>query len=157
MTRRIVHPRSGDAFLVPEDWEVLGEHDDADTLVAVEPGTDEAFRANLVLSVVTNGGMDDAAWQQATEAQLPRTLQDYQLLDLDTADVAGRTGGRRLARHVTPDGTAATLEQWFVSVDGVGHTVSLTVPDLRYGELSAVAVDAVAGWEIGTGADGGVA
>ena len=144
MSTQVEHPRSGARMSVPEGWEVLVA-DDSDTVVALEPAAEGAdgFRANLVLSVVGNDGMSFRDWQTATDETLPAMLQDYLLLDLEKRRVAGLPGGRRLAHHVSPDGVALTMEQWFTVVDGVGFTLTATVDSWRYDqwadELSALA------------------
>ena len=144
MSTQVEHPGSGARMSVPDGWEVLSA-DDSDTVVALEPAVegDEAFRANLVLSVVDNDGMSFRDWQTATDEVLPGLLEDYLLLDLEKRPVAGLAGGRRLAHHVSPDGVALTMEQWFTVVDGVGFTLTATVDSWRYDEwadeLSALA------------------
>ncbi len=144
MSTQVEHPRSGARMSVPEGWEILVA-EDSDTVVALEPAADgdDGFRANLVLSVVGNDGMSFRDWQTATDETLPAMLQDYLLLDLEKRPVAGLPGGRRLAHHVSPEGVALTMEQWFTVVDGVGFTLTATVDSWRYDlwadELSALA------------------
>ena len=144
MSTQVEHPGSGARMSVPEEWEVLTS-EDSDTVVALEPSApgDEVFRANLVLSVVDNGGLGFRDWQTATDEVLPAMLQDYLLLDLEKRPVAGLAGGRRLAHHVSPEGVALTMEQWFTVVDGVGFTLTATVDSWRYDqwadELAALA------------------
>lgn len=133
MSTQVEHPGSGARMSVPDGWEVLSAQD-SDTVVALEPATEaeEAFRANLVLSVVDNDGMSFRDWQTATDEVLPEMLQDYLLLDLEKRPVAGLAGGRRLAHHLSPEGVALTMEQWFTVVDGVGFTLTATVDSWRY-------------------------
>lgn len=144
MSTQVEHPGSGARMSVPEEWEVLTA-EDSDTVIALEPSAvgDEVFRANLVLSVVGNDGMSFRDWQTATDEVLPAMLQDYLLLDLEKRPVAGLAGGRRLAHHVSPEGVALTMEQWFTVVDGVGFTLTATVDSWRYDqwadELAALA------------------
>lgn len=144
MTRQVQHPRSGARISVPDGWEILCD-EESDTLVALEPGEPgepgTGFRANLVLSVVANGDLSFRDWQVATDATLPEMLTDYQLLDLEKLDVAGRPGGRRLAHHVSPDGVPLTMEQWFTAVGGTGYTLTATVDSWRYDELADVFAD----------------
>ena len=83
---------------------------------------------------------------------LPQMLTDYLLLDLERCQVAGRPGGRRLAHHLTLDGVAVTMEQWFTTVDGVGWTLTATVDSFRYDEQAELLARAAAGLEIGAGA-----
>jgi hypothetical protein len=122
---------------LPADWNVLPDPAPG-TAVAVEPASsaDDGFATNLVLSADDNTGLSFRDWQVATDELLPRMLTDYLLLDLERCDVAGQPGGRRLAHHVTPDGAAVTMEQWFTSVSGVGWTLTATVDSFRYDELA---------------------
>src|SRR5206468_177335 len=73
----------------------------------------------------------DLLQHAGTGARL-RVPTDYLLLDLERLPVAGLPGGRRLARHVSPEGVDLTMEQWFVLVDGAGITVTATVDSWRY-------------------------
>jgi hypothetical protein len=134
----LTHAGSGTRMSVPDGWEVSADANDA-TVVALEPprgsGDGPAFRASLVLTAVATGA-DFRQWQVDTDVLLPGVLADYQLLDLERVEVAGRAGGRRLARHRGPDGTDLTMEQWFVLVDGTGITVTATVDSWRYDGLA---------------------
>lgn len=132
----VEHP-GGVTFLAPEGWAgaeldpALGQA----ALAVLEPD-DGAFRANLVLTVVDNGGLSFRDWQARTDEVLPGELADYLLLDLEKMTVLGRPGGRRLACHRGPDGDALVMEQWFADVDGVGVTLTATTPSLRYADLA---------------------
>jgi hypothetical protein len=129
------HAGTGARMSVPDGWEVSADANDA-TVVALEPPRRSGgFRASLVLTAVATGA-DFRQWQVDTDALLPGVLADYLLIDLERLDVAGRAGGRRLARHVGPDGSDLTMEQWFVLVDGTGLTVTATVDSWRYDELA---------------------
>lgn len=90
----------------------------------------------MVLTAADNRGLTFRDWQVATDELLPRMLDDSALIDLERCDLAGHVGGRRLAHHVTPDGTAVTMEQWFTLVDGVGWSFTATVDSLRYVALA---------------------
>lgn len=154
MTGFLDHQGTGARLSVPTGWEVVsggpGEVEQA-VGTALEPPREgaetaapaAAFRANLVLSVVPTT-LDFRQWQVNTDLLLPQVLTDYLLLDLERLTVAGRPGGRRLARHVSPDGVDLSMEQWFVLVGGVGITVTATVDSWRYDavtdELSAHAL-----------------
>lgn len=136
MSQQVAHPRSGARMHVPEGWEVL-RGDDSDTVIALEPedsGSPVGFRANLVLSVVSNEATSFRDWQVATDEVLPGMLTDYLLLDLEKLSVAGLPGGRRLAHHISPDGVALTMEQWFTTAEGVGYTLTATTDSWRYDE-----------------------
>jgi len=125
---------------VPDGWEVVVEPEEGVTMTALEPprreseegGPSAAFRANLVLTTVSTGGLGFRDWQKGTDELLPRVLDQYLLLDLERRAVGGHEGGRRLAHHVSPDGVALTMEQWFALVGGTGYTVTATVDTLRY-------------------------
>lgn len=139
--------------LLPTGWEELADPAPG-TAVAVEPAQASAggFGSNLVLSGADNDGLSFRDWQMTTDQLLPRMLTDYLLLDLERCQVAGRPGGRRLAHHITPDGVAVTMEQWFTTVDGVGWTLTATVDSFRYDEQAELLARAAAGLEIGAGA-----
>jgi hypothetical protein len=137
---------------LPAGWREL---DDAahGTAVAVESdGSEGGFRSNLVLSWAENADLSFRDWQVATDQMLPRMLTDYLLLDLERRQIAGRPGGRRLAHHVSPDGVAVTMEQWFTAADGIGWTLTATVDSFRYDEQAELLARAAAGLEIGAGA-----
>ena len=137
MSPVLEHAPSGSRATAPDGWEVLVD-ERAQTAAALEPARDAgAFRANLVLTVVPTA-LDFRGWQRNTDLLLPRVLHDYLLLDLERVQVAGRPGGRRLARHLAPDGTDVTMEQWFALVDGAGVTLTGTVDTWRYADLADV-------------------
>ncbi len=138
---------------LPHGWRELGDAAPG-TAVAVEPAEASAggFGSNLVLSSADNADLSFRDWQVTTDQLLPRMLTDYLLLDLERCLVAGRPGGRRLAHHLTPDGVAVTMEQWFTAVDGVGWTLTATVDSFRYDEQAELLAQAAAGLEIAAGA-----
>ena len=133
----------------PEGWEVLGEPPPGIAWVAREPAyaeDPERFRANLVLTVHPTGGLRFRDWQAGTDELLPRMLDDYLVVDLEKLPVGGLPGGRRLAHHAGPRGEALTMEQWFVLVGDLGHTLTATVETWRYDELADVCAAVAAGW-----------
>jgi hypothetical protein len=135
--QEVSDPRTGFAFVLPGDWEVLTEPAEGIDLLACEPQPGERdFRANLVLTVVDNGGLSFRDWQAGTDELLPGVLTDYHLLDLERLPFAGHPGGRRLAHHVHDEAGPLTMEQWFTLVDGVGYTLTATVDTWRYDELA---------------------
>lgn len=145
----ITHPHSGDVVGVPDDWDTHVPPG-TEALVAVAPERpDGGFRPNLVLTVTDNEGWTFAQWQRSTEAELPMALQDYLLLDQQRLEIAGQPAGRRLAHHTTPDGTAVTMEQWFVAIGDRGHTLTMTVPDLEFPDHTALIEEIVASWQPG--------
>jgi len=130
---------------LPAGWQVLADAAPG-TAVAVEVSDSSVgFTSNLVLSTADNAELSFRDWQVATDELLPGMLTDYLLLDLERCDVAGRPGGRRLAHHITPDGTAVTMEQWFTAVAGVGWTLTATVDSLRYDGLADLLARTAAG------------
>lgn len=136
-THLVRDPETGASFRAPSEWGV--QHLPDVGWVALEPQHDEdAFRANLVLSVVDNGGRDFKAWQQFTDEGLPHMLEDYLLLDLEKLDVAGQPGGRRLAHHLSPQGQSLVMEQWFTDRDGLGFTLTATVDAMRYATFAPI-------------------
>ena len=100
----------------------------------------------MVVTEQPTGGLGFRDWQTGTEELLPRTLPDYLLVDLERLEVDGRPAGRRLAHHAGPGGEALTMEQWFVLVDGVGHTLTATVETWRYDELADSLAGVAASW-----------
>ena len=137
---------------LPVGWEVLDDPTGETVLVAREPA-DEArpdrFRANLVVTAVTVGGMSFRDWQAGTDELLPRVLADYLPVDLEKVDLGSHPGGRRLAHHASPNGEALTMEQWFVLVDDVGHTLTATTETWRYDEVAELCAQVAASWQPG--------
>lgn len=137
-------------LLVPDGWEVLTEGlPEGTTLIAREPAEPRApdrFRANLVVTEVSTGGLGFRDWQVGTDELLPRILDDYVLVDLERLEIDGRPAGRRLAHHAGPAGEALTMEQWFTLVEGIGHTLTATVETWRYDELADACAQVAAGW-----------
>jgi hypothetical protein len=141
----------------PGTWETVTPPGPDITWVArepVDPSDPSRFRANLVLTAVTTAGMSFRDWQAGTDELLPRVLDDYLLVDLERLEVGGRPGGRRLAHHAGPGGEALTMEQWFVLVDDVGHTLTATVDTWRYDELADVCAEVARRWRPGAGSEG---
>ena len=141
---------------VPPGWVVVPDPPEGATLVALEPegpSTAGRFRGNVVVTSVSTGGLGFRDWQVGTEELLARVLADYQVIDLERLEVGGRRAGRRLAHHLhAEDGRALTMEQWFVLADGVGHTLTATVPTPRYAELADVVATAARAWLTGAAA-----
>lgn len=125
---------------VPAGWCIADDSELADTRVATEASVsdDGGFLANLVLTAADDQAGSFRDWQVTTDQLLPEMLHDFLLIDLERRDVAGHPGGRRLAHHVTPDGTAVTMEQWFTLVDGIGWTFTATIDSSRYDEFADV-------------------
>jgi hypothetical protein len=140
VTVLLEHPAVGARCTAPAGWEVVGD-ERAATVLALEPvravDAERLFRANLVLTADPTG-LDFRQWQVNTDLLLPEALTDYLLLDLERLEVAGGPGGRRLARHLAPDGTDVTTEQWFTLTGGTGLTLTATVDSWRYDALADV-------------------
>ena len=101
-------------------------------MIALEPPDLGRFRTNLVVTVEDVGGLSFEDWQLGCDELLPRTLQDYQLLDLERLDGEAGPGVRRLAQHSAGGTCWVTLEQWVVLVGSTGVTLSATVETARY-------------------------
>lgn len=138
-----------DLLRLPPAWAVLDEPPADTVLVAREP-EDPAdpgrFLANVVATSLGTGGLGFRDWQAGTDELLPRILDDYLLVDLERLAIGGVAGGRRLAHHAGPAGEALTMEQWFVLVDDVGHTLTATVETWRYDELADLCAGIAATW-----------
>jgi hypothetical protein len=137
------------ALAVPEEWEQVAEQDVHTPFVAVEPGDDGGFRANVVVSVDDVGTMTLRDWQAGNDRLLPSVLRGYLLIDLELTQVAGRHGLRRLAHHTTQDNRALCMQQWATLAEGVGYTLTLTVPTLRFAALAETVDDVVASFHLG--------
>lgn len=141
---------------VPAGWDQLDEAPPATLWAAVEqphPERTDRFRANLVLTCDDASGMTFRDWQVATDELLPRTLDDYLLIDLEKLEIDGLPGGRRLAHHVDAAGRALTMEQWFTLDHDRGWSLTATVETWAYDEL-ADGLAAVAGeWHPVSGGD----
>jgi len=135
MTAVLEHASTGARMTAPAGWEVGPQTAHDSTMLALEPARPmvlgPGFRASLVFTAVPTE-LDFRQWQVNSDLLLPKVLSDYVLLDLERLQVAGCSGGRRLARHVGPGGVDLTMEQWFLLVDGVGITVTATVDSWRY-------------------------
>ena len=145
-------PSPADWLVVPPGWEVVDRPSEGVALVALEPERDPTadgrppFRANLVVTAVSTGGLGFRDWQAGSDEILDRALTDYLLVDLERLEVDGLPGGRRLAHHTGPHDEALTLEQWFVVHEGIGHTLTATVETARYDELADLTATVAAGW-----------
>ncbi|MGB5952988.1 MAG: hypothetical protein WBG57_10830 [Ornithinimicrobium sp.] len=141
MGLKVVHESSGIECAVPLDWQVDASHPDMVMAIEAEraayprglnawSGALEApvavFRANLVLTVVNNAELTFGQWQRASDHLLPIALKDYELLDVQKVRLAGRPGGRRLARHLSTSGEVLVMQQWFTVCGHLGVTLTAT-------------------------------
>lgn len=134
--------------LLPPGWTVTAPVPGT-VWVAIEPVDEEvpdAFRSNLVVTEVPNERTSFRDWQVGTELVLARELENYQPIDLENLEIDGLRAGRRLAHYVGPGGESLAMEQWFVIVDDVGHTLTATVESWRYDELADVLAEAADSW-----------
>jgi hypothetical protein len=118
-------------------------------------GDPERFRTTVVLTEQSTGGLGFRDWQAGTDELLPRVLPDYLVVDLEKVTLDGHPGGRRLAHHAGPRGEALTMEQWFTEVDGVGHTLTVTIETWRYDALADTYAAVAAAWTPGRPVDAG--
>lgn len=131
---------------VPASWQsFLDEQGVALTAVDDGPG----FRTNAVLTYSRlPEGLSFNDWQRTTDQQLPTTLHDFTLLDLERLDVSGLPGARRLAHHASRANESLTMQQWMTVIGSTGITLTLTCATLRYVELAPTLSKVAASLEI---------
>ena len=129
---RFHHPVAGFALVLPPGWEAVRDPQPGVGMIALEPPDRGRFRTNLVVTVEDVGGLAFEDWQLGCDELLPRTLLDYQLLDLERLDDERGPGVRRLAQHSAGGTCWVTLEQWVALVGSTGVTLSATVETARY-------------------------
>ncbi len=122
---------------LPEDWSLLESGRAGAPLIAAEPDRGSDVRANVVVTRDDVSAMTFEQWQLGTDEALPRTLAEYQLLDLERLTVDGHPAVRRLAHHTLEGSVAATVDQWAVLVGTDGYTVTFTLPTTRYAPMAA--------------------
>lgn len=110
---------------LPEGWESV-EPPEGVRFLALAP-TSGSFRSNLTVTAQTNGELGFRDWQVGSEMAFTEMMPGYTPIDLERLTIAGQEAGRRLAMYDGPGGSALTMEQWFVAIDGVGHTLTATV------------------------------
>ena len=123
---------TGVALTLPPGWEAVRDPQPGVRLIALEPPDLAGFRTNLVVTVEDVGDLSFEDWQLGCDELLPRTLQDYLLLDLERLDDGQGPGVRRLAQHSAAGTRWVTLEQWVALVGSTGVTLSATVETARY-------------------------
>jgi len=86
--------------------------------------------------------------RRATTGCCPSLLEGYLLIDLELTQVAGRHGVRRLAHHTTQENRAVCMQQWATLAGGIGYTLTVTVPTLRFVALAETVDDVVASFRL---------
>lgn len=131
------HSRARFSMSLPPTWERIEDPRETLALVALEPDRQAGFRANLVVTLDRlPPGLDLDGWQSRAEDLLPRTLNDFLLLDRERLERDDRVTMRRLFHHAAPDHGAVTVEQWATLDDGVGYTLSASIGTLAYDSLA---------------------
>ena len=132
------HPDLGFSIALPPATEVLEDVPFA-ALVAVEPDvSDDAFRANLVVTVEDLGdeyAEDPERYADASVAAQAATLAGFRLIDREPVLLEGRPTIRLLAHHDVA-GQAVTLEQWQLVAGGRGYTLTASCWTLDYDALA---------------------
>lgn len=150
------HDLAGCALELPDDWEILPSPDEQ-RLIGLEPSRGDDFRANLVLTVVDNGGLSFRDWQVGSDQLLPTQLLAYRLLDLERIELSGHAGGRRLAEHVVDGVTPVTMEQWFALIGRTGCTLTATVSTWRYDDQADALAEIASTLVLPSASEGGTA
>lgn len=155
MGLKAAHPGTGIEFVCPADWQVAVSGSDIVVAIedartaavaragvqpcattrfrgsgelhaGLQPCATSRFRANLALTVLDNADLTFGQWQRASDEALPLLLNGYELLDVQKVRVAGRPGGRRLARHLSASGGVLVMQQWFTILGHLGVTLTAT-------------------------------
>lgn len=129
---------------LPDGWESV-EPPKGVRFLALAPagGT---FRSNITVTAQTNGDLGFRDWQVGSEMAFTQMMPGYTPIDLERLTIAGQEAGRRLAMYDGPAGSPLTMEQWFVAIDGVGHTLTATVLTSDYATWAAQIDAAAATW-----------
>lgn len=120
---------------LPDGWESVDPPEGV-RFLALAP-TESTFRANITVTAQTNGDLGFRDWQVGSEMAFAEMMPGYTPIDLERLTIAGQEAGRRLAMYDGPGESALTMEQWFVAIDGVGHTLTATVPTGEYATWAA--------------------
>ncbi len=132
------HPDLGFSVALPPGAEVLDDVPFA-ALVAVEPdASEDAFRANLVVTVEELPGEyaeDPEGYADASVAAQAATLAGFRLIDREPVALDGGPAIRLLAHHDVA-GQAVTLEQWQLVAGGRGYTLTASCWTLDYDALA---------------------
>jgi hypothetical protein len=130
------HSAAGFELPVPTGWE-RSEAVEACALVAVEPPRgDPHLRANVVVTLEVAGDDEDLeAWTLRSLAALEDSLQEAQVLDVETVEIGGVAARRALTHYLHADHGGATLEQWLLLHRGLGMVISCTTAALEYDDM----------------------
>lgn len=121
---------NGQIIELPPGWTQINPPDGV-LLLAVAPQSGP-FVSNLTVTVETNGDLGFRDWQVGVDMAFSQLLPGYLPIDLEALTIAGHRGGRRLAIYDGPEGVTLAMEQWFVDIDGTGHTLTATVTVREY-------------------------
>ncbi|MFE6507736.1 hypothetical protein ACFVDI_07350 [Nocardioides sp. NPDC057767] len=131
-------------LVLPDGWESVDPPEGV-RFLALAPA-DGTFRANITVTAQTNGDLGFRDWQVGSEMAFVQMMPGYTPIDLERLTIAGQEAGRRLAMYDGPGGSALTMEQWFVAIDGVGHTLTATVPTSDYAAWATLLDATAATW-----------
>jgi hypothetical protein len=132
------HEAAGFTLPLPEDWErVLDAPSIA--LVAVEPERDGWFRSNIVVTIERFPAVTSPTeWTAAADEMLGKALHRYVRIDSETLQIDGRDVRRTLAHHTTEGNHAVTVEQWALTANGHGYTLTGSAGTLDYHQVADV-------------------
>lgn len=131
---------------LPDGWEWVEPPEGVRLLALAPVSRTGTFRANITVTAQTNGDLGFRDWQVGSEMAFTEMMPGYTPIDLERLTIAGQEAGRRLAMYDGPGGSALTMEQWFVAIDGVGHTLTATVLTSDYATWAAQIDAAAATW-----------
>jgi hypothetical protein len=137
-------PDNQTTMLLPDGWESVDPPEGVRLLVLAP--TEGTFRANITVTAQTNGDLGFRDWQVGSEMAFAQMMPGYTPIDLERLTIGGQEAGRRLAMYDGPGESALTMEQWFVAIDGIGHTLTATVPTSEYATWAAQIDATAAAW-----------
>lgn len=98
----------------------------------VSDATTLAPRTIMSVAVDHLGGAGFSEWQNVSEPLLLEATIEARLVDRQRVSTTAGEAGRRLAHFLAPSGHATVTDQWFVALDDIGWTLTLTASVLRY-------------------------
>lgn len=105
------------------------------------------FTSNLTATAEPNGDLGFRDWQVGVDMAFTQVLPGYTPIDLEQLIIEGRRGGRRLAVYDGPEGVPLAMEQWFVDIDGIGHTLTATLHVSEYAQWADALAATVTSWK----------